>query len=110
MRSVVRAGLSRWELPELIADAELLVTELVTNALRHGRGDVGVRLSFINGHLRIEVCDDSPEVPEPRAAASLDESGRGLFLVQAVADDWGVTNNGMTTWCSLALSPLGRTQ
>ncbi|MFF3487289.1 ATP-binding protein [Streptomyces sp. NPDC002701] len=103
IRSVVRAGLSCWERSALIADAELLVTELVTNALRHGRGDVGVRLSFINGHLRIEVRDGSPEVPELRAATSLDESGRGLFLVEAIADDWGISDDGFTTWCALSL-------
>ncbi|MEW2567840.1 ATP-binding protein [Streptomyces sp. NPDC047070] len=103
IRGVVRAGLSCWERPALIADAELLVTELVTNALRHGRGDVGVRLSFVNGHLRIEVRDGSPEVPEPQAASSLDEGGRGLFLVEAIADDWGISDDGFITWCALYL-------
>ncbi|MFD9187190.1 ATP-binding protein [Streptomyces phaeochromogenes] len=101
MRSIVRAGLSRWERPELIEDAETLVTELVTNALRHGRGDIRVRFYLAVDCIRIEVQDGSHETPVLRNAAPTDEDGRGLFLVRAVASDWGISTDGMTTWCAL---------
>ncbi|MER6206344.1 ATP-binding protein [Streptomyces sp. NPDC001642] len=100
-RVIVRAALRYWGLQESIESADLLVTELVTNALEHGRGDVGVRLYLTDTHLLIEVRDGSPEVPVLGDAALDDEDGRGLFLVSAVADAWGVSPDGMTTWCSL---------
>ncbi|WP_307130291.1 ATP-binding protein [Streptomyces aurantiacus] len=103
MRSVVRAGLSRWNRPDVTEAAELLVTELVTNALRHGRGDVRVRVYIATGRVRIEVRDGSHEIPVPRNATPVDEDGRGLLLVTAIADDWGVSPDGTTTWCSLTL-------
>ncbi|MEU9190292.1 ATP-binding protein [Streptomyces sp. NPDC048484] len=108
MRRTVRAGLDRWP-PHLVAAAELLVSELVTNAFRHGRGDVRVRMLFDDGRMQLEVRDGSHEFPIPRTATDLDEGGRGLAIVQAVADDWGVKNNGTTTWCSLVLPPLDGT-
>ncbi|WP_307783152.1 ATP-binding protein [Streptomyces sp. MBT53] len=100
-RVIVRAALRYWGLQELVEDADLLVTELVTNAFKHGRGDVGVRLYLTDTHLLIEVRDGSPKVPVLGDAALDDEAGRGLFLVSAIADDWGVSPDGMTTWCSL---------
>ncbi|MFF3710240.1 ATP-binding protein [Streptomyces phaeochromogenes] len=103
MRRIVRAGLSRWERPELIEDAELLVTELVTNALRHGRGDIGVRLHLSADRIRIEVRDGARETPVLRTATSSDEDGRGLYIVRSIADDWGTSPDGTTTWCTLTL-------
>jgi anti-sigma regulatory factor (Ser/Thr protein kinase) len=102
-RVIVRAGLRYWGWPGLVESAELLVTELVTNALAHGSGDVGLRVYLTDTHLLIEVRDGSHELPVLRKAALDDEDGRGLFLVAAVADAWGVSSDGMTTWCSLAL-------
>ncbi|WP_246596407.1 ATP-binding protein [Streptomyces aurantiacus] len=103
MRRAVRAGLSRWNRPDITEAAELLVTELVTNALRHGRGDVRVRVHLATGRVLIEVQDGSHEVAVPRNATPVDEDGRGLLLVTAIADDWGVSPDGTTTWCSLLL-------
>jgi len=54
-------------------------------------------------HLLIEVRDGSHELPVPGDAALDDEEGRGLFLVEAIADGWGVSPDGTTTWCSLPL-------
>ncbi|MEV2234966.1 ATP-binding protein [Streptomyces phaeochromogenes] len=102
MRRIVRAGLNRWERPELTEDAELLVTELVTNSLRHGRGDIRVRLYLSADRIRIEVRDGARETPVLRTATSSDEDGRGLFIVRAIADDWGISPDG-TTWCTLPL-------
>ncbi|MFD4562122.1 ATP-binding protein, partial [Streptomyces sp. NPDC058469] len=102
-RIIVRAGLRYWGWPGLIESADVLVTELVTNALEHGLGDVGLRVYLTDTHLLIEVWDGSHQLPVLGEAALDDEDGRGLFLVAAIADDWGVSADGMTTWCSLPL-------
>jgi hypothetical protein len=103
VRLGIRAALRSWSRPELTDDAELLTTELVTNALRHGQDDLGVRVHIAAGRLWIEVQDGSHEPAEPRNASLDDEDGRGLFIVEAIADDWGVSPDGTTTWCSLPL-------
>ncbi|MGR8008617.1 ATP-binding protein [Streptomyces hypolithicus] len=104
-RRIVRAVLRHWGQASLTASAELLATELLTNALQHGRGPaVGVRMFLTASHLVIEVADGSPELPVPRNASSDDEDGRGLLLVDAIAEAWGVSPDGTTTWCSLTLS------
>ncbi|MER6206558.1 ATP-binding protein [Streptomyces sp. NPDC001642] len=102
-RVILRAGLRYWGWPGLIESADVLVTELVTNALEHGIGDVGLRVYLTDTHLLIEVRDGSHEIPVLRDAAPDDENGRGLFLVRAIADAWGVSSDGTTTWCSLPL-------
>ncbi|MFF3489360.1 ATP-binding protein [Streptomyces sp. NPDC002701] len=109
IRSVIRSSLSCWEPAEFINAAELLASELVTNALRHGRGDVRVLLTFADGCMRLEVRDESPESPVLRDASGVDEAGRGLALVRAEAHDWGISEDGMTIWCSLALPSLSPT-
>ncbi|CAM5716436.1 PPM-type phosphatase domain-containing protein OS=Streptomyces griseorubiginosus OX=67304 GN=AQJ54_19070 PE=4 SV=1 [Streptomyces griseorubiginosus] len=55
--------------------------------------------------LTVEISDRSPQLPQPRVAAEDEESGRGLLLVRALADDWGVRpmDHGKTTWFSLKL-------
>ncbi|MCX4564286.1 ATP-binding protein [Streptomyces umbrinus] len=103
VRRIIRARLMHWRRPDLTDSAELLATELVTNALKHGCGDVGVRMYPTADRLRIEVRDRSHEFPVPRAAAHDDEDGRGLLLVNATAEDWGVSPDGTTTWCTLLL-------
>jgi len=102
-RVIVRAGLRYWGRPGLIESADVLVTELVTNALEHGLGDVGLRVYLTDTHLLIEVRDGSHQLPVLGEASLDDEDGRGLFLVAAIADRWGVSSDGMTTWCSLPL-------
>ncbi|MGW0916757.1 ATP-binding protein [Streptomyces sp. NPDC002784] len=105
LRRIVRAGLKYWGRPELAEEAELLLTELATNALRHGQGpQIGVRICLRSNHLKIEVNDGSPARPEVRQAAFDDETGRGLFLVASIADTWGVSDDGTTTWCTLPLT------
>ncbi|MFD7893603.1 ATP-binding protein [Streptomyces sp. NPDC059743] len=107
---VRRAGVARvraWGLGELAGDVGLLLSELVTNALRYGRGDqVGVRLRLTGlGMLRIEVDDGSPVPARIRTARQGDEGGRGLLVVDAVVaergGDWGVSGDGTKTWCSI---------
>lgn len=68
----------------------LLVSEVATNALVHGDGDVQVRVTTRADALRVEVTDGSPQMPVPRTAELLEEGGRGLALVESLASDWGV--------------------
>ena len=68
---------------------QLLVSEVATNALVHGAGEVEVRVTPAGARLRIDVADASPELPWPREAGPEAENGRGLGLVAALADDWG---------------------
>ncbi|MFJ4084903.1 ATP-binding protein [Streptomyces iakyrus] len=105
LRRIARASLTHWGRPDLIEAVELLLTELATNALRHGSGpDVGVRVSMQDNHLKIEVNDGSPVRPVLRHAEVDDEGGRGLLLVESMAETWGVSDDGTTTWCTLPLT------
>ncbi len=87
-REHVRAQLAEWHLEDLVMTTELLVSELVGNAVRHGRGPLRLRL-LRSRSLICEVCDGSPTTPRIRRAADTDEGGRGLQLVAALADRWG---------------------
>lgn len=105
LRRIVRARLIHWRCPGLIDTAELLITELATNALRHGKGDsIRVHMSFDAHRCVIEVTDGSSDHPKLRCAGPYDEGGRGLLLVDAMADAWGVSKNGRTTWCTFRIS------
>ncbi|MGW0916992.1 ATP-binding protein [Streptomyces sp. NPDC002784] len=105
LRRIVRASLTYWGCPHLVETAELLLTELSTNALRHAFGlDIGVRMCLQDGHLMIEVYDGSPLRPVARCADPYDESGRGLLLLDSLAEEWGVSEDGTTTWCTLPLT------
>ena len=90
-------------------DAELLVSELVGNAVRHASGaDILLRASLDDGLLRVEVQDSSPRVPalpEPPDWAS--EGGRGLLLVERIADRWGaeLVPGGKRLWFELRPDP-----
>lgn len=98
--------LSGWDLAGRIDDIRLCVSELATNALVHGTvSDHGflVRLSIDADVVRLEVHDSRCDRPEPREAADTDLSGRGLALVAALADDWGVRDRtplGKILWSS----------
>ncbi|MGW7052980.1 ATP-binding protein [Streptomyces sp. NPDC054888] len=110
LRRVVRAILQHWGWPDLVETAELLLTELVTNALRYGNGnDVGVRLYLTGGKFVMEVRDGSSQRPVLRRATHTEKNGRGLLIVDAMAEEWGVSPDGTTTWCTLAVAK-GRTE
>jgi GAF domain-containing protein len=89
---------------ELVPDAELVVSELVTNALLHGSSPVTVRVE-VNGVVRIEVSDASRVAPVRGFARTDAMTGRGLSLVAALARDWGVTPtaSGKVVWCELVV-------
>ncbi|MGW1817305.1 ATP-binding protein [Streptomyces sp. NPDC002125] len=102
IRRIGRAQLRRWDLDALSEPVELCLSELVTNAMRYGRGPVvGVRLHQDGSHLLIEVTDGSPDRAVLGVAGPDEERGRGLALVDAVADAWGVSDDGTCTWCRL---------
>ncbi|CAM5693614.1 non-specific serine/threonine protein kinase OS=Streptomyces albaduncus OX=68172 GN=FHS32_004094 PE=3 SV=1 [Streptomyces griseoloalbus] len=84
--------LRRWGLtPQLTEDAVLLVSELVGNAVRHtGARAFGLRMRHRRGWIRVEVRDPSRALPCLMPVQDLDISGRGLFLVDKLADRWGV--------------------
>ncbi|MFF2507439.1 ATP-binding protein [Streptomyces sp. NPDC058067] len=75
--------------PELAATAELLTSELVTNAVKHSDGPLSVRLHTRTEAIRIGVMDNDPELPNPLPCTTDDPFGRGLFLVEAMATRWG---------------------
>ncbi|MEU9128996.1 SpoIIE family protein phosphatase [Kitasatospora sp. NPDC048540] len=91
-------------LDELVDTTELLVSELVTNALRHGRGDIRLRL-LKDRTMVCEVWDDGYAQPRQRRAQETDEGGRGLQLVSLLAERWGSrrTPKGKIVWFELAL-------
>lgn len=97
--------LASWGCAERADDACLLLSEILTNSVRHAAGPIGLHVRRTGGALTVEVSDPSPLLPRPRQAAEEDESGRGLLLVRALADDWGVrpADEGKTTWFSLRL-------
>ncbi|MFH9617661.1 ATP-binding protein [Streptomyces pratensis] len=117
-RHAVRDALHDWGFDAAVGDvAVLLVSELVTNSLRHASGPIGVRLvrphpdgdrpggSSERRGLLVEVSDPVPDPPTERTAGPEDEGGRGLQLVACSARSWGTRrgNGGKTVWFELAL-------
>ncbi|UFQ17830.1 SpoIIE family protein phosphatase [Streptomyces huasconensis] len=102
--------LRAWDLDPLCDTAELLVSELVTNALRYGEGEIRLRL-LLDRTLVCEVWDGSFVQPRRRRARDTDEGGRGLQLVGLLSAAWGSrrTPRGKTVWFELAL-PDGETE
>ena len=98
-RMTVRAALNGHGMAEVLDAVELLTSELVTNAYRHTKGPVSLRLTAVgDGRLRVGVWDSSPHIPAPfdkppgdrvPPAPASAEGGRGLFLVQQCASSWG---------------------
>ncbi|MGP3953395.1 ATP-binding protein [Streptomyces sp. 7N604] len=105
-RAVVRSTLNEWGLNAVGDLTVLLVSELVTNALRHATGPIGVSVQRIrNDALLVEVSDPLPELPLARDARPEDEGGRGLQLVARTSRRWGTRRGsaGKTVWFELGL-------
>lgn len=109
-REYARAQLTGWDLEPLVDTTELLVSELVTNALRYGEGEIRLRL-LLDRTLVCEVWDSGLVQPRRRRARDTDEGGRGLQLVGLLSAAWGSrrTPRGKTVWFELPL-PGGDTQ
>ncbi len=104
-RRLARRALARWGLEELSDSVELLVSEVVTNAVRYAERPITLRL-LRTDTLRCEVGDDVPQLPRLRQARATDEGGRGLYLVNRLARRWGATrlSTGKVVWFELPVS------
>ncbi|MEW2294194.1 SpoIIE family protein phosphatase [Streptomyces sp. NPDC006743] len=107
-RGDVAGQLARWGLGEAAFSTELIVSELLTNAIRHACGPIGLRLIH-ERTLICEISDGASTSPHLKRARSTDEGGRGLFLVAQVAQRWGTRYSGCgkTIWAEQQLSRPG---
>lgn len=105
VRRQVGEQLERWSLSEVAFTAELVVSELVTNAIRYGAHPIRLRLIHDTATLIVEVSDTSHTAPHLRRAKVFDEGGRGLLLVAQLTQRWGSrhTAEGKTIWAELGL-------
>jgi anti-sigma regulatory factor (Ser/Thr protein kinase) len=109
---MVATHLRLWRLPHVVDDTVLATDELVANAVRHASGNpsdtVGVSLEYSGGEVRVTVADSSPVPPRHRTPDAGAETGRGLSIVEALADDWGTAppgpgGIGKKVWFSIAV-------
>jgi amino acid transporter/anti-sigma regulatory factor (Ser/Thr protein kinase) len=106
IRTAVSKQLGDWELDDLVFTTELIVSELVTNAIRYVGGPIQVRL-IRDQTLICEVSDTGHTTPNLRHAASDDEGGRGLFIIAQMTHHWGTryTSTGKTIWTEQDVPP-----
>ncbi|MER7838845.1 ATP-binding protein [Streptomyces sp. NPDC096040] len=118
-RELFREQAASWGLPqEVTATAELLLSELMTNAYRHAKVPAGreiwARCVVTNERVRVTVTDANDTLPTPGTASPDAESGRGLALVAALADDWCAERRGCgigkELWFELATTPSNHGQ
>lgn len=102
-RHVVRDLLQQGHRADMADTACLLTSELVTNAVLHAGPPVELVVDLNRARLSVEVIDSCDDGPAPREAAPLDTGGRGLAMVEHLADAWGVTRvvPGKSVWFSL---------
>lgn len=119
-REYARGVLGRWQLRAMADTVELIVSELVTNAVKAtgrigdgttpGEATIYLCLSASAEMLLIEVWDVGGALPRKRTAADDDEAGRGLVLVQALSKEWGCTvlrTGGKIVWCECLIGGAG---
>jgi anti-sigma regulatory factor (Ser/Thr protein kinase) len=105
-RIAIARFLSKAQLSQLTDDAQLLASELVTNAVRHASGPIDVRAYVRDGFLRLEVGDSCADCgPQPRQATADDEGGRGMELVDKLSARWGWRARGQVkvVWLDLPM-------
>ncbi|NDZ87002.1 ATP-binding protein, partial [Streptomyces sp. SID10115] len=103
-RHMIRAAVRAWGAGERADEIELVADEVITNALMHTDGSAVVTLRVLTGtdrRLRVDVEDSSSALPRRRDAGESGVSGRGLLLVDRLADVWGVEarGGGKCVWC-----------
>jgi anti-sigma regulatory factor (Ser/Thr protein kinase) len=110
-RRFLRDRLNDWGYPLALAEVPcLLVSELVTNAIVHTGTPVELALRLAGRRLRSAVADGSSRTPVPRQPGANAETGRGLKLVEELAEEWGVesTGRGKTVWFEVDLAARDR--
>jgi anti-sigma regulatory factor (Ser/Thr protein kinase) len=107
-RRFAASVLSSWGYDSLIESAQLLISELVVNAVLHAESSVVVRLALEAGALRVEIRDRAAALPELRPVDPTAVTGRGLLIVDAVASRWGVRteDDGKVVWFELAADDI----
>jgi anti-sigma regulatory factor (Ser/Thr protein kinase) len=103
-RRLVTDAVTAFGLGDLDDRAELLASELVTNAIRHAHGPVKVRASHRRARtITVMVCDEASALPTLEHRERCDDRGRGLQIVDAISDRWGVETreNGKCVWFEL---------
>ncbi|WP_316777440.1 ATP-binding protein [Streptomyces sasae] len=106
-RAATRRQLEAWNIGEEDAfTAEIIVSELVGNAVRYGAPPLGLRL-VLDHHLTCEVSDAAQCAPHLKHARTVDEDGRGLFIIASLAGSWGTRycGNGKKVWAQQSMSP-----
>jgi anti-sigma regulatory factor (Ser/Thr protein kinase) len=109
-RDCVTAACEEWDVGHIKSEARLVVSELVTNAVVHGGGDVRLEIVLRGAFLHIRVRDGNPAPPQLSAEESAEAShGRGLRLVDLYASGWGYTQQagGKVVWATLRTRPIG---
>lgn len=104
-RHFVADALARSGVDCLVDVGVLLISELVTNAVRHAGGPVHLHIVVGQDNVRLEVIDEAPDGPRSSSAGSFAERGRGLLIVDALASRWGVEElpPGKRVWFELDL-------
>jgi len=90
-RELAAQAVRGWDEPDLEATIKLLVTELVTNAVRHAESHVQVKINVDGDVVRVEVRDEDPTAPTLIVADTYAESGRGIALIDTLSSAWGIT-------------------
>jgi anti-sigma regulatory factor (Ser/Thr protein kinase) len=105
IRTACVRQMETWGLDEIAFTTELILSELVTNAIRYGAEPVRLRLLYDRDSVICEVADGSSTSPHLRRAATTDEGGRGLFLVAQFAQRWGTryTARSKVIWTEQSL-------
>ncbi|MFG2003380.1 ATP-binding protein [Spirillospora sp. NPDC048911] len=109
LRDLTEAHLHKWGLSDHVENATLVVSELVTNAVNAGRGRlIGFQVICLPAVLMIEIWDPAESKPARKTPEPEDTAGRGLLIVEAVAQAWGIRahppeTGGKTVWACLAL-------
>lgn len=106
-RRAIMRQLESWGFNDQVDDTAIIVSELVTNAVRHGCAPIELRLSTLASAIRLEVSDGSSALPVGRIAADDEANGRGIHLIEQLADAWGTvtTDIGKTVWAELQVRP-----
>ncbi|MFD4790883.1 ATP-binding protein [Streptomyces sp. NPDC058459] len=103
-RRMTASQLRLWHVPEsLTADVVVTVSELVTNAIQHGYGDIKLRVQCSVDRLLVEVSDHNYAPARMRPIHDEDTRGRGLHMIDQLAMDWGASDGGLTTWAAFGI-------